>query len=152
MTASLEHSVDTTGFLCADFHIHSHQSADSPDPILHKVKGAIADGLDIPVSSEHEWVVDFQPIVESLGMQDWAFGMASEELTTFSWGHFGVVPLTPRPETVNNGAMEWIGKEPPAMFDDVSNLPEDPFFHHQSSARQHHQRVLQRVETRHGDR
>lgn len=126
IAATLEHSVDTTGVMCADFHVHSHFSADSNDSVLAKVKSAIADGLDVPVSSEHEWVIDFQPTIVALGLEAWAFGMPSEELTTFAWGHFGVVPLLPRPETVNNGAVEWIGTEPPAMFQVVQALPEDP--------------------------
>lgn len=123
----LIHSVDTTGFMCGDFHIHSQRSADSNDPIVMKVKAAIADGLDVPVSSEHEWVVDFGPIVKDLGMEKWAFGMASEELTTFTWGHFGVVPITPRPDALNNGAVDWIGKVPSEVFGVVHGLPEDPF-------------------------
>lgn len=122
----LERSVDSTGTMCADFHIHSKFSADSDDPVDAKVASAIADGLEIPVSSEHEWIIDFQPIVEKLGLTDFAFGMPSEELTTFSWGHFGVVPLFPKPDEVNNGAVEWIGRLPPAMFDDVQGRPEDP--------------------------
>ena len=124
--ASLEHSVDSTGVLCADFHIHSFFSADSSDPVEHKVKGAIADGLDLPVSSEHEWVIDFQPTVEKLGLTKWARGFSSEELTTFAWGHFGVVPLTPHEDRVNAGAVEWIGKNPPEVFATVHALPEDP--------------------------
>jgi hypothetical protein len=126
VAATLLRSVDTTGRMCADFHIHSLQSADSNDSIEHKVKGAIADGLDIPVSSEHEWVVDFQPVVDKLGMQKWARGMAGEELTTFAWGHFGIIPLTPDDKAVNRGAIEWIGKNPPGFFDDVRAHTEDP--------------------------
>lgn len=126
VVADLEHSVDSTGWMCADFHIHSWFSADSNDPVIDKVKSAIGDGLEIPVSSEHEWVIDFQPIVEQLGMKEWAFGMPSEELTTFTWGHFGVVPLFPKPDEVNNGAIEWVGKKPPEMFADVQSRPENP--------------------------
>ncbi len=122
----LERSVDSTGVMCADFHIHSQFSADSDDPVEAKVASAVADGLDIPVSSEHEWVIDFQPIVEKLGLTDFAFGMPSEELTTFNWGHFGVVPLQPKPDELNNGAIEWIGRLAPAAFDDVQSRPEDP--------------------------
>ncbi|MFO0589612.1 MAG: CehA/McbA family metallohydrolase [Polyangiaceae bacterium] len=126
VVAPLTRSVDTTGRMCADFHIHSWNSADSDDPVEYKVKGAIADGLDIPVSSEHEWVIDFQPIVEQLGMEKWAHGIASEELTTFAWGHFGVVPLNPKDDKVNHGAVEWIGSTPGETFDRVRSQVEDP--------------------------
>ena len=133
---TLAHSVDSPGVMCADFHIHSHYSADSSDEPELKVKGAIADGLEIPVSSEHEWIIDFQPIIQKLGLTKWAFGFASEELTTFSWGHFGVIPITPRPDAVNNGAAPWIGKKPAGFFADIHALPEKPVLvvNHPSSA------------------
>ena len=126
VAASLVHSVDSTGVMCADFHIHSHFSADSDDVPELKVRGAIADGLEVPVSSEHEWVIDFQPIVQRLGLTKWAFGIPSEELTTFTWGHFGVIPLFPKPDAVNNGAVGWIGKKPGEFFRTVNELPEKP--------------------------
>lgn len=126
VSAVLEHSVDSTGVMCADFHIHSHMSQDSNDPIDHKVRGAVADGLEIPVSSEHEWVVDFGPVVEQLGLRDWAFGMPSEELSTWTFGHFGVVPLNPRPNALNNGAINWVDKTPAEVFAEVHALPESP--------------------------
>jgi hypothetical protein len=122
----LLHSVDSSGVMCADFHIHSHFSADSDDEPELKVRGAIADGLEIPVSSEHEWIIDFQPIIQRLGLAKWAFGFPSEELTTFNWGHFGIIPITPRPDAVNNGAASWIGLKPPEFFRTVNALPEKP--------------------------
>jgi hypothetical protein len=126
IAAALQRTVDSTGVMCADFHIHSYYSADSNDPVEAKVKGAIADGLEIPVSSEHEWVFDFQPVVAALGMTKWAFGMPSEELTTFAWGHFGLIPLFPRPELANNGAIDWARKTPIDVFAVVNALPEKP--------------------------
>ena len=126
--AVLQHSVDTTGVMCADFHIHSFMSADSSDPIDYKVRGAIADGLDIPCSSEHDWVVDFGPVVKKLGVEKWAFGMSSSELTTFTWGHFGVIPLLPRPGSYNNGAIDWVYHSPTEVFNMVDELPEKPAF------------------------
>jgi hypothetical protein len=126
LAVQLERSVESSGVMCADFHIHSFMSADSNDAVDLKVRAAVADGLEIPVSSEHEWVIDFQPMIEQLGLADFAFGMPSEELTTFTWGHFGVVPLLPRPEAVNNGAVDWIGKGPAEVFATVQALPESP--------------------------
>ena len=35
--------------------------------------------------------------------------MPSEELTTFTWGHFGVVPAQPQPGAYKNGALDWVG-------------------------------------------
>jgi hypothetical protein len=128
LDARLRRSVPADGTLCADFHEHSFFSADASDPVVHKVSGAIADGLEIPVSSEHEWVVDFGPVVRDLGMTKWAFGMASSELTTFAWGHFGIVPKIPQPELPNNGAMDWVGKKPAAIFEQVRALPDNPVF------------------------
>ena len=99
---------------------------DAIDAVERKVKGAIADGLEIPVSSEHEWIIDFQPTIAALGLTEWAYGFPSEELTTFSWGHFGVIPLFPRPEAPNNGAIDWVGKKPAEIFAQVNALPERP--------------------------
>lgn len=124
--APLVRSVDSTGVMCADFHIHSFYSADSSDPVEYKVRGAIADGLEIPVSSEHEWIIDFQPVIQQMGLTKWAYGFPSEEFTTFTWGHFGVVPITPRPDQLNNGAVDWIGKNPPEVFGNIAALPESP--------------------------
>lgn len=124
--AVLTRSVDSAGVMCADFHIHSYFSADSSDPLDRKVMGAVADGLEIPCSSEHDWVVSFGPVVEELGLSDWAFGMSSSELTTFNWGHFGVVPLRPLPGTLNNGAIDWIDRSPEEVFAAVDEREEKP--------------------------
>ncbi len=124
--AELLRSVDSQGVMCADFHIHSYYSMDSSDDVEYKVKGAIADGLEIPVSSEHEYIIDFQPFVRKLGLTRWAFGMPSEEFTTFAWGHFGVIPISPRPNEPNRGAVQWYGKKPPEVFHTIAQLPERP--------------------------
>ncbi len=126
LPASLVHSVDSSGVMCADFHIHSYYSVDAGDTTLDKVKSAVADGLEIPVSSEHEWIVDFQPLIEQLGVSRFAFGFPSEELTTFTFGHFGVIPKLPDATKVNMGAIEWVGKTPQQIFDETNALPEKP--------------------------
>jgi hypothetical protein len=126
MPVSLVHSVATTGALGADFHIHSMYSADSSDPVIKKIKSALADGVDVPVSSEHEWIIEFQPYIEELGMTDWAFGPGGSELTTFTFGHFGLVGVVPTPDALNNGAFDWLGKSAQEIFDGVHAKPEQP--------------------------
>ncbi len=126
IVAPLSRSVDTTDYLCADFHVHTHFSADSNDPVEHKIRSQVADGLDLPVFSDHEWVTAPDPLVQSLGLGGMARGITSLELTTFLWGHFGILPLEPRPDELNNGAPDWIDRSPAEVFDIVHDLPEQP--------------------------
>jgi hypothetical protein len=126
LEASLARVVDTTGVMCADYHIHSHRSVDSSDPSTLKVSGLAADGLEIAIRSEHEWVADFAPVVEQLGLGDFVLGLAGLELTTFSYGHFGVFPLSPDPARGSGGAIPWFGRLAPEVFASVRDRPEAP--------------------------
>ena len=119
VTASLRRSVATPGVMCADFHIHTNRSMDASDPVPLKVRAAAAEGLEIPVRSEHEWVGDFEPAIRELALERFLYGISSLELTTFSYGHFGVFPLDADPTQPNAGAVAWSGRKPPAVFDDA---------------------------------
>ncbi len=108
VAAQLDRSVDTAGVQCGDFHIHTWRSNDSGDDALAKVAQALADGVELPVRSEHEFVADFGSEIAELGAQPFAAGMGSIELTSFEiWGHMGVFPLVPDPAAVNAGAPRW---------------------------------------------
>jgi len=126
LPVSLDRVVDTTGVQCADFHIHTFRSPDAPDPGLLKVAAAVGDGVEIPVRSEHEYVGTFAPEIATLGVEAWAFPIGSLELTTFTWGHFGVFPLVADPTRANAGAFDWAHRLPPAVFADVRARPERP--------------------------
>ncbi|MCS6797604.1 MAG: CehA/McbA family metallohydrolase [Myxococcota bacterium] len=117
--ATLEHTVQTPGILCGDFHIHTHRSPDSGDHVRDKLRSAAADGLEIPVRSDHEFVADFEPAIAALGLGRHLYGIGSLELTTFTWGHFGVFPLEPVDAMTNDGVFFWPGKLPPEVFAEV---------------------------------
>ncbi|MCC6874683.1 MAG: CehA/McbA family metallohydrolase [Sandaracinaceae bacterium] len=125
LDVELDHVVDTTGVMCADYHIHTFRSPDSPDPGELKIAGLIADGVELPIRSDHQWVNDFQPEIEAMGLSRFAHGIGGLELTTFAWGHFGVFPLV-EDESVNGSAPDWVGRLPPAVFAEVRARPEDP--------------------------
>jgi hypothetical protein len=138
--AAMVRSVDTTGVQCGDFHIHTWRSNDSGDVALEKVQQAVADGVEMPVRSDHEWVADFSAEIAQLGVQAWAFSIGSIELTSFEvWGHMGVFPLVPDPTQVNAGAPKWQTfptaanpttpfqtLSPRDVFDTVRARPEQP--------------------------
>ncbi|MFK7985913.1 MAG: CehA/McbA family metallohydrolase [Sandaracinaceae bacterium] len=123
---TLARVVDTTGVMCADYHIHTHRSVDSSDEGRVKLAGLAADGLEIAIRSEHEWVTDFSPLVSDLGLDSHVFGMAGLELTTFTYGHFGVFPLEADPGALSGGAVPWYNRLAPDVFADVRARPEAP--------------------------
>ena len=140
LAAVLERVVDTTNVQCGDFHIHTRRSADAPDEGTLKMRAVVADGLEIPVRSEHEYVGDFSEEIAALGLERWAYSISSIEMTSMeSWGHMGVFPLEVMPGERNGGAPRWQEfpevetpdtplrtMEPPEVFDAVRARPEGP--------------------------
>jgi len=123
--AALDRVVDTAGIQCGDFHIHTWRSNDSGDESLLKVSQAVADGLELPVRSEHEFVGDFRGEIAQLGVDRYAAGFGSIELTSMEiWGHMGVFPLDFDPTQVNGGAPKWQSfptrDNPDATFETLS--------------------------------
>ncbi|MCB9596906.1 MAG: carboxypeptidase regulatory-like domain-containing protein [Sandaracinaceae bacterium] len=140
VAVTLERVIDTTDVQCGDFHIHTHRSNDSGDDAMDKLRAAIADGLELPVRSDHEYPGSFASQIAALGVEAWAYPVASIEMTSFQlWGHMGVVPLDADPTQTNAGAPAWqtyptmadpdapiVTREPPQVFDMVRALPGAP--------------------------
>jgi hypothetical protein len=135
VTAELTRVVDSMGVMCGDFHIHTHRSPDSPDAPEFKLRAAAGDGVELPVRTDHEFVAAFEPVVATTGLGDWMYGLTALELTTFSWGHFGVFPMVPDPSLPNGGAIMWNGLteggavqtfEPVPVFDEARSRPGNP--------------------------
>lgn len=110
----LDRSIDTPGVYCADFHIHTRLSNDSPDDPVMKLRSGLAEDLDIPVRSDHEALADWDQIVTAPrsegGLDSAAFAVAptSVELSTMEYfGHFGVVPAFEDPTLPNGGTPLW---------------------------------------------
>ena len=115
----LKRSVDTTGYMCGDFHLHSLTSPDSSDLYEFKVTTLAAAGVEIPVSTDHEFISDYNPFIAKLGLQKWIYGIVGEELTTLTYGHFNVLNIKQDSTKPNMGAMVWYQKTPAKLFGDV---------------------------------
>jgi hypothetical protein len=140
VAAQLHHVVDTTNAQCGDFHIHTIRSNDSGDDTLRKLASAVADGLELPVRTDHEYVGGFGAEIAALDVAKWAFSISSIEMTSFQlWGHMGVFPLEPDPTKPNAGAPQWQRfstaaapgtaletLSPKAVFQQVRARPEKP--------------------------
>ncbi len=139
-SGTLAHVVATPNIQCGDFHIHTRRSNDSGDDARQKLRSAVADGLELPVRSEHEFVAGFEDEIAAEHLEAWAFGPASIEMTSMElWGHMGVFPLAPDATRPNGGAPLWqkfptharpdVPLEtlsPKVVFDQVRARPELP--------------------------
>ncbi len=118
-TFVLDRSVNTTGHLSGDLHTHATWSADASDRYRRKAAWLAAEGLEIPVITEHDYVGDLGPAIIDLGLQKWVNGISGDEITTGVFGHFNVYPLVPDPALPNRGAFDWADRSPTELFGEV---------------------------------
>jgi hypothetical protein len=105
--ATLTRVVDTSGYVAADFHQHSHKSPDSPVPPEDRVVANLADGVEYISSSEHDFLFDYGPIIDALGAGDLIDSGVGVESTPFDYGHFIGYPLPIDASMPNGGALDW---------------------------------------------
>jgi hypothetical protein len=109
---ALQRVVDTTGFVSADFHVHSARSFDASAPLEDRVRSYVADGVEVIVSTDHNFIIDFAPVVEKLRMKSFAKTIIGNELTTSlpspqlpqAFGHHNVFPVIVDPTAPRRGA------------------------------------------------
>ena len=126
LTAQLERTVDTRGWLASDTHLHSQLSSDSSDTFAFKVAALAAEGIEIPVSTEHEALGDFGPAIIELDLGREMKGIVGSEVTTSNIGHFNAFPLEPDLSLPGRGRLEWFGMEPGELFARIRGNPGDP--------------------------
>jgi hypothetical protein len=107
LDAEIAHVVDSTGALSADFHIHALPSPDSPVPIEARVRNFMAEGVDVMVSTDHDFIADYSPAIESLGATREIVSMVGLEITTSGTGHYNAFPLQVDATHRRGGALDW---------------------------------------------
>jgi hypothetical protein len=116
LRARLKHVVDTPHWISADFHVHAASSPDSRVPMRDRVYEFAADGVDMIVSTDHNVVANYQPIIQELHAEKLLASATGDEVTTATWGHFGAFPLPHEMETEGHGAIPVRGLTPVDIF------------------------------------
>jgi len=65
----------------ADFHVHSVRSFDASTPLEDRVASFVAEGVEVMVATDHDKHVDYEPIIQSLGVAPYVVGVAGVEVT-----------------------------------------------------------------------
>jgi len=139
-TVSLElaHVVDTTGWISGDFHVHGVNSPDSPVALLDRLRTFLAEGVDVLVATDHDYITDYGPYLAQLDAlpapatakkaSAWLRTVVGEELTTFDYGHWNGFPLDRNGDDLIGGAVDWAGgtganKSPKEIHQALRDLP-----------------------------
>ena len=119
LNVTLRHVVDSRGWISADFHVHAAPSFDSRVPLRDRVHQFVGDGVDFIVSTDHNMVTDYAPVIGELGVADLLGSAQGDEITTKDWGHYGAFPLPAEDSEVGRGAVPAGKRAPKDIFADV---------------------------------
>jgi hypothetical protein len=106
LRADLRRSVDTTGWISADFHSHSTESGDNVTSQRGRVRALLAEDIEFAPCTEHNRVSSYAPHLAALGAAARLATCSGIELTgsTLALHHQNAFPLVERPHTQGNGA------------------------------------------------
>jgi hypothetical protein len=88
-------TVDTSGWLAADFHLHAVPSKDSNVSLGDRVLTLAAEGIELAVPTDHNHVTDYAEPIALSGLGGKLGTMSGVEITTLNWGHFNAYPYPP---------------------------------------------------------
>ncbi|MBC8182268.1 PHP domain-containing protein [candidate division KSB1 bacterium] len=92
-TWTIRRELNPEGFALCDFHFHTTNSDGKPTP-EERVTSLVGEGVEFAVTTDHNYVTDLSPEIQSLGVDKWINIIPGNEYTT-SVGHYNVYPLNP---------------------------------------------------------
>ena len=105
----VERQVDTAGWAAMDTHVHTGTFAKHGDASIEERMLTIAgEGIELPVSTEHNVLVDFEARARAAGVREHFTPIVGSEVTTAALGHFNVFPIAPSAPAIDQRAPGWL--------------------------------------------
>jgi hypothetical protein len=106
------HSVDTTGWVGADLHVHGNPSFDSGVNAVDRVMTMVSEGVEFMASTDHDFIFDYAPTIQDLGLGHWIRSSVGVEVTPLEMGHFIAFGVEHDFLADAGGAFDWKGRTP----------------------------------------
>ena len=105
LKSSLDHVVDTRGWISADFHTHSSPSGDNTTDQYGRVVTLLAENIEYSPATEHQRIDSFTPILKQLRAEHLMGTVTGMELTgrVLPVNHQNAFPLIHVPRTQDGG-------------------------------------------------
>jgi hypothetical protein len=112
----LEKAVEAAGMLALDTHMHT-QYSDGSTSIGERLRSVAAEGLEAIVSTDHNFVSDYRPDLERLGLVKELAVIVGNEVTARTGSiHYNAFPVKIRPDEAKNGAISVEDDTPATLF------------------------------------
>lgn len=108
LKAKLTRSVDSSGWIAIDTHVHSAPSTDSSVLAERRYLDAATTGVEVVVNTNHEVIEDLGPQLEASGLGKWVAAITGQEVTASSPEHTTMYPVEPD-GSVRGGIPLWYG-------------------------------------------
>ncbi len=114
----LEREVDTAGWISMDSHLHSEMSTDSSIPLDQRLLSVAGEGVEVAISTDHDFVADYSPYIARLGLSEFVASQMGAEVSSTVVGHINGWPLDSDNSKAQAGAPNWDGSAP----NEIANL------------------------------
>lgn len=106
LTGRLERTVQTPGWISADFHSHSSPSGDNTASQVGRVLNHVCEHLEFVPCTEHNRIDTYDPIIAELGVGKFVGTVSGIELTgvPLPLNHQNAFPMVRRPYAQDGGA------------------------------------------------
>jgi hypothetical protein len=111
----IDQVVDTPSLLSIDPHMHT-QNSDGALLIPERIKSVIAEGVEVAVATDHNYITDYYPVLKKLGLNKYLAVISGNEVTHNGVIHYNTYPLKARLEEENNGAIDPRAEEASLLF------------------------------------
>ena len=112
----LEKAVSTRGWVSVDPHMHTRNS-DGNMSIAERLRSVVAEGLDVVVATDHNFITDYRPDLERLGLgKDLAVVPGNEVTARTGSIHYNTYPVAVRDGEPKSGAISVEDETPETLF------------------------------------
>jgi hypothetical protein len=112
----LDRLLKTPNLIAVDPHMHT-QKSDGRVGIPERIKSVVAEGVDVAVATDHNYIADYLPTLKRLGLNKYLAVIPGNEVTVSGLIHYNTYSLKYRPEEENNGAIYPVSEEASPLFE-----------------------------------
>jgi len=103
----LVETVPLDGWMSMDSHLHGSPSNDGKLGMEDRLIACAATGVQIPVTTDHDRMVDYRPLATALGLDSRMVVIPGVEVSPVLRGHHNLFPVEPNLSLPNGGTFEW---------------------------------------------